>query len=666
MFLANIGKEGVLAVSHGEENLNISIRKGLVTDVHSDRADGKILRSLQFREIIDEQQAAKISRVKKETGIQVAHILAKLKLVEKEQISQEIKMSIQEVLLQFFLMEAGNFQFLDMTVESDASGASCQGIVLEMARQVDEWRDLEKKMGGLERVATSRVPAKALVKAPYPARHILAAATGRSLNEIIEHVPIYSFKALQLISQILPKKLLKLDAPGSDAAAKKEPSSHEALLQSFKKSYGHLLEPKGDETRIDKLVSFCKYYFEQTAVFTVREDRVVRCEAHARGMTKEDVRDLDAPVGDDPVLASVHMSGVAFFGSLQFSDIMIRAMALPRSGECALILVERNPQESLFLFAMSVKELPTAFQYLKFFSEMMASAESGDSDVRLLPVSERVAKLVSEIDDIPPMSQVVSRVLQLLSDPTKSMTDLAAVLSEDQAMVARIIRVSNSALYRGVQEVRSLGNALSRLGLKAVRSILLSSATKDLLISEKSSGSMWNRILWQHAKESAMASRRIAERMKYPDPEEAFVGGMLHDMGKIVILLKQRDTFQQIRKLQTGKNMSSIEAERYVLGFSHTDIGGLLMEKWNMPEVLTTSVQYHHQPDAAGEGERLAWIVAYGTCLSNLHGLNETPGTDYYTGEIEALRHHFSMDEVMAEAFEHIVMEDFKKTDIFD
>lgn len=669
MFLANIGKEGVLAVSRGEENLNISIRKGLITDVYSDRADGKMLRGLRFRGLIDERRMAEIGRMKKETGIKAAHILAKMTLIEKERIAPEMKMSLQEVLLQFFLMETGSFQFLDMPVESDASGVSCQGVILEMARQVDEWRDIEKTLGGLKRTATSRVPAKALEKVPYPARHILEAATGRPLVEIIEGVPIQSYQAITLIARMHEKKLLTLDAPVVDAAAEKKPSPQEALLQSFKKAYGHLLEPKGNETRIDKLVSFCNYYFEKTAVITIRDERVVRCEAHARasgGMTKKEIGELDLPAAEDPVLASVHLSGVAFFGRLNFSDLMTRLLELPPSGECALIPVERNPRESLYLFALSVKESPSAFQYLKFFSEMMASAETGEPGARRLSVSERVARLVEDIDDIPPMSQVITRVLQLLSEPGKSMADLAAALSEDQAMVARILRVSNSPLYRSVQEVRSLNSALSRLGIRAVRSILLSSATRDLLISEKNPGDMWNRILWQHAKESALAARRIAERMKYPDPEEAFVGGMLHDMGKIVILLKQRDLFQQIRKLQTGKNMGSVEAERFVLGFSHTDIGGLLMEKWRMPEILTTCLQYHHQPDAAGEGERLAWIVAYATCLSNLHGLNESPGTGHYTREVEALRHHFSMDEVMAEAFEHVVMEDFKKSDIFD
>jgi HD-like signal output (HDOD) protein len=343
-----------------------------------------------------------------------------------------------------------------------------------------------------------------------------------------------------------------------------------------------------------------------------------------------------------------------------------RIMDLPKSGECALILVERNESESTFLFALSTKESGYAFQYLKFFSEMMESAEDGKYGHQLISVSERATRLVSEIDDIPPMSQVVTRVLQLLSDPEKSLRDLEKVLAEDQAMVARIIRVSNSSLYRSVQEIRSLNKALARLGLKAIRSILLASATRDLLLSDKSAGGMWSRHLWQHAKECALASRHIADHIKHPDPEEAFVGGMLHDMGKILILLKHRNLFHQIHKLQVGENLSSVEAERFVLGFSHPELGGLLMEKWHMPQILNTCVQYHHQTDTTGEAHVLVRIVAYANCISNLYGLNDPVGESRYKKDIEDFRRHFNLEGINAETLEAKIVEDFKNEDLLD
>jgi HD-like signal output (HDOD) protein len=417
-------------------------------------------------------------------------------------------------------------------------------------------------------------------------------------------------------------------------------------------------------------VAFCKYYFDKTAVFTVRADRIIACVSHMKdasgSVAKKENQGIDIPVTEEPIFSGVHRSGVAFFGRIDFSDAMGRLLDLPPSGECALLLVERSPEESHFLFALTAKESPNAIRYLKFFAEMMASAEEGDAGSQLLPVSERASRLVSEVDDIPPMSHVVNRVLQLLSEPERSIEDIASVLSEDQAMVARIIRVSNSALYRSLQEVRGLNSAMTRMGFKAIRSILLSSAAKDLLLSDKGTGGMWGRVLWQHAKECALASRRIAEQISYQDPEEAFVGGMLHDMGKMIILLKHQNLIPQIRKFQTAENLNSVEAERRVLGFSHSEIGGLLMQKWHMPEILTHCVRHHHRPDASGEGGQLAWIVSYGNCLSNLHGLNESIGTTFYEREIENFRRHFSLEDAQAEAFEHMVTEDFKKSEILD
>jgi HD-like signal output (HDOD) protein len=670
MFLANLGKEGVLTVTHGELSLNISIKKGVITDAFSDRADGKILHSLLFRGLIDDRQMAKINQMKRETGMQAVHILDKLNLVDKEEILPEAQMAIREVLLQFFLMESGKFQFLNVVVEAGGQSVPCQGILLDMARQVDEWRYLEKGQVPMDRVVVSRIPETALERAPYPARHILAAAAQpASVAQIVETVSMYSFDALKIVSQALSKNLVKIKEPSDDVVTGEKPSAKEMLLKSFKKSYGHILKPRGGEAKIDRLVSFCKYYFDQTAVLTVRGDRIVRCVSHFRDAAgnevEKDSRDLGIPMADGEIVSGVHRSGVAFFGKLDFSDILGRLLALPPSGECALIQVERSPEESQLLFALSIKESGYAFQYLKFFSEMMESAEDGAYGKQLVSVSERATRLVSEIDDIPPMSRVVTRVLQLLSDPEKSLNDLAVVLAEDQAMVARIIRVSNSTLYRSLEDTRSLDKALARLGIRAIRSILLTSATRDLLMSDKSAGGMWSRFLWQHAKECAMASRRIAERVKYPDPEEAFVGGMLHDIGKMVILLKHRNLLQQIRKLQVGENLGSVEAERFVLGFSHPELGGLLMEKWHMPEILNTCVQYHHQPGASGGNTQLTRIVAYGNCLSNLNGVNESVGADRYAKEIEAHRRHFNL-EGAAEALEGMIIEDFRQMDVLD
>jgi HD-like signal output (HDOD) protein len=137
-------------------------------------------------------------------------------------------------------------------------------------------------------------------------------------------------------------------------------------------------------------------------------------------------------------------------------------------------------------------------------------------------------------------------------------------------------------------------------------------------------------------------------------------------MGKLVILLKHRNLFQQIRKLQAGENISSVEAERFVMGFSHPGLGGLLMDKWHMPRILKACVEYHHQPAAAGENDMLVRIVAYANSLSNLNGLNETAGAEIYTKEIETFRRNFNLEGEEAEALEGLILEDFKQADMLD
>jgi hypothetical protein len=90
------------------------------------------------------------------------------------------------------------------------------------------------------------------------------------------------------------------------------------------------------------------------------------------------------------------------------------------------------------------------------------------------------------------------------------------------------------------------------------------------------------------------------------------------------------------------------------------------MEKWHMPEILNTCVQYHHQPDASPANALLDRIVAYGNCFSNLNGQNESVGVEHYTREIEAHRRHFGLEAADIEALEGLILEDFKQADMLD
>ena len=113
--------------------------------------------------------------------------------------------------------------------------------------------------------------------------------------------------------------------------------------------------------------------------------------------------------------------------------------------------------------------------------------------------------LVAAVNELPPMPHVVSRVLELLSDPDSQMSDMVEVLSRDPALVARLIRVSNSSLYSRGQETTSLGQAVVRLGGRTVRSLVMAASMKSLFPLDKTNVGLWGQSLWQHSIECGLA-----------------------------------------------------------------------------------------------------------------------------------------------------------------
>ena len=133
---------------------------------------------------------------------------------------------------------------------------------------------------------------------------------------------------------------------------------------------------------------------------------------------------------------------------------------------------------------------------------------------------------------------------------------------------------------------------------------------------------VWGQFLWQHAVESGLAARRIAQNIHYPDPEEAFIGGLVHDIGKLIILMLFSESYKEILKLKKVSHLASKTAEMQVIGCDHEQIGSLLLERWNMPDSAKACARYHHrcqESDAFGD---LIAIVAYADHLSRQYGTN--------------------------------------------
>jgi len=204
--------------------------------------------------------------------------------------------------------------------------------------------------------------------------------------------------------------------------------------------------------------------------------------------------------------------------------------------------------------------------------------------------------IVKNIKSLPPIPNILLKAQKLLADPPAGPHDLAQVLASDQAIVARILKVANSAYYGFRGKVSSIERASSLFGTKRLGELITTMSISGLLEKNLRGYEMKSGDLWQHALATAYGAKRIAEAA-FPDmAEDAYIAGLLHDSGKIILdacVLDRKAAFTQYMK-ETGDTF--LEAEREILGFDHADIASAVCSQWAIPELIATAICYHHNP----------------------------------------------------------------------
>jgi putative nucleotidyltransferase with HDIG domain len=220
--------------------------------------------------------------------------------------------------------------------------------------------------------------------------------------------------------------------------------------------------------------------------------------------------------------------------------------------------------------------------------------------------SFKITDLISKVKDLPPLPDVIARAMEITLNPDSSVRDLRALLAKDQALSARILRIVNSAIYGLQREVSTVSHAIAILGMETVSSVILAALIEGTFQSAKCLGT---KLMTDHSWGTALAARAIAMRVRYANPEEALVCGLMHDIGKPILFQNYPAHYDQIiGDVYTG-NQSFCELEIPAFGFSHADVGALLAHKWNFPPQLAEGVEYHHDPLSAPTCCQLACIV---------------------------------------------------------
>jgi len=213
-------------------------------------------------------------------------------------------------------------------------------------------------------------------------------------------------------------------------------------------------------------------------------------------------------------------------------------------------------------------------------------------------MSIQLASLISDNLKIFSLPSIFLRLNNAVNDLRSSVTDIGNIISEDQGLTARILKLANSPLYGFPSKIETISKAVLIIGTKQIRDLTL--ATSIIRVFE---GIPENLItmetFWRHSIACGVIARIIAGYRREPNVETFFTAGILHDIGRLIMYAKMpaecRDILSQIAK----QPQLLFKVERESLGFNHTDVGGLLLKQWKLPQDLMEAVANHHNPDKA-------------------------------------------------------------------
>ncbi len=252
----------------------------------------------------------------------------------------------------------------------------------------------------------------------------------------------------------------------------------------------------------------------------------------------------------------------------------------------------------------------------------------------------RIEELLKGVVDLHTLPIIILEADRLMRDPRTSAQQVADLLARDPALAGRILRLVNSPYYGFQRRIGNLTQAIVILGFQTVKNLMLTVSVIESFQGTEVDVFDYPKF-WSHSVACAIAAREIARLAKSPHAEKAYIAGLLHDVGKLLLAqhLPEQVTAVEERILQ---GCTRLEAEQAVFGYDHSDVGGMLSQAWSLPDSVTCAIRDHHAP-AESPVRGAADIVHLANILVSTLGLSHeatvsgaTPGLSERLGYDEA------------------------------
>lgn len=282
-------------------------------------------------------------------------------------------------------------------------------------------------------------------------------------------------------------------------------------------------------------------------------------------------------------------------------------------------------------------------------------------------IDNKARQIISNIRNLPTPPIVFNQIQKVLNDENVSAAQVASILAEDPAMSIKVLKLTNSAFYGLSREIETVKHAVVIVGLEAIKNLVLAASVLDMF-KGKNLDQEYQDAFWRHSLAVASCSKLLARQVKtrgMVDPDAAFSAGLLHDIGKMIIASFLTEEFAKfLEKRATDTESPDYAIEQEVLGYTHTDIGTLLSEQWQLPARMTEAISFHHQPQSSDSTDPISFLVHIADVIARKVYSNDTGksrGGPLLPGVLE----HMQISEEQIEEFGQMLEAEYAKAETF-
>jgi len=215
-------------------------------------------------------------------------------------------------------------------------------------------------------------------------------------------------------------------------------------------------------------------------------------------------------------------------------------------------------------------------------------------------VTDRKA-ILAQVKSVPSMPSVVMELRKYMNDPNVSFDKLSKAIEYDPGLTVNILQLANSAYFGWTRTIKTVKEAVTRLGTSRVFQMVLCMSVAPLVRKPIKGYDTDSEGLWEHSIATAICAEQLVKVLGLKDLDEAFTAGLLHDMGKVVLGTFVEIDDKEIKESVANDGLSFNEAEQMILGVDHAEVAAELLSSWNLPESVVASARWHHQPHLAEE-----------------------------------------------------------------